>query len=136
MGGKMTPAQQRVILARSRKLTLGSALIELQTRFSTPDSRTEFLAWRSNPITQLMVDALRELSATPPPGYLDTDSIPAQYGVSSGLSLGGNFVDDPTVLYPFLFTGTTPGAELRVPDTDYAPENPSEEPVGGATSKK
>ena len=136
MPKKVTPAQQRLDLSRRRRPCVGSALVELQRRFQTPLSRGVFNEWRNNDNTILMLEALRELSQTPPPGYLDTDSIPVQYGVSSGLSLAANFIDDPSVLFAHLFTGAALGAApIVMPETDYETD-PELVPVAAGQGKK
>jgi hypothetical protein len=56
----------------------------------------------------------------PPPGYLDTEDIGAQYGVSSGISLAASFIGDPTVLFPHLFSGAAPGDAPVIPEADYS----------------
>ena len=120
MAKKTTPARQRIDLSKRVRRCVGSALVELQRRFQTPLSRGNFNEWRNNENTILMLEALRELSQNPPPGFLDTESIPVQYGVSSGMNLAASFIDDPSVIYPFLFTGAAIGAEQgMMPETDY-----------------
>ena len=117
---KTTPAQQRLTLVRARRLGAGNALAQILEELSPEAAHAAYEEWRVHPITMLMIDALRELSASPPPGYLDTESIPAQYGVSSALSLAAAFLADPRVLYPQLFSGAAPGQPR--PDqlpTDY-----------------
>lgn len=116
---KTTPAAQRVALINAKRLSTGSALAQLQYELLLPDAKEAFNAWRMNPMTMLMLESLRELGVTPPAGYLDTDSIPTQYGVSSGLGLAHSFMSDPQVLYPHLFSGSAPGKPLPIPDTDY-----------------
>ena len=66
--------------------------------------------------------ALRALSFNIPPAYLNRESIELQYGVSSGLGIAASLIDDPTSLYPDLFTKTepTPGQDDGVSDTDYS----------------
>jgi hypothetical protein len=118
MAKRKTPAQQRVELSRVRRLGLGSALAEMQEKFRSPESRDGFGIWRRDPMTMLLIDAIRELSATPPPGYIDTADIGPQYGVSSGLSLAAAVLDDPSTLFPHLFTGAAPGSG-ELPPSDY-----------------
>lgn len=120
---KRTPAATRLALTRAKRTALGSAVTELQQRFSTLESRALFNEWRGHPVTVLMVDLLRELCMTPPAAYIETESIPVQYGVSSGLSLAASVVDDPSVLIPELFSGVTSGAGItKMPDADYSAE--------------
>ena len=115
---RTAPARARLQIARAKRLGLGSALAELQSNFQSRESRDLFGEWRRNPITMMLVDVLRELALEPPAAYVDTDSIPVQYGVSSGLGLAASVLDDPSVLYPHLFTGVAPGARA-MPEADY-----------------
>lgn len=115
---RTAPARARLQIARAKRLGLGSALAELQSNFQTKESRDFFGEWRRHPVSMMLVDALRELAMEPPAAYVDTDSIPVQYGVSSGLGLAASILDDPSVLYPHLFTGVAPGAQA-LPEADY-----------------
>lgn len=120
MARKKTPAQVRADLTRNRRQAIGSPLAQLQFEFLNPESMQTFLEWRNNPVTLLMIDALRELSSTPPAAYIDTGDIGAQYGVSSALSFAASFVSDPKTLYPHLFSGVAPDAPQTLPEADYA----------------
>ena len=119
---KKSPAKKRVEIVRARRLGVGSALAEVQQCFSSPESRGAFNEWRNQPLTLMFVDALRELGVNPPAAYLETESIPVQYGVSSGLALAAGVLDDPSVLFPSLFTGVTPGSPATMLEADYATE--------------
>lgn len=119
---KKSPAQTRMSLAARRRTALGSALHQLQFDLASPDSRAAFLEWRNNPLTLLMLDCVRELELTPPAGYLDTDDVGVQYGVSSGLSLAHSFLSDPSTMYPQLFSGVTPDAPRELPEADFKVE--------------
>lgn len=119
MPRKKSPAQVRVAVTQARRLGAASALQQLQFEFTAPEAVEKFNEWRVNPVTLLLLEALREIGVTPPAGYLDTDDIGVQYGVTSGIDLSYAFLSDPRVLYPSLFTGRTPGARVEVPETDY-----------------
>jgi hypothetical protein len=130
---KKSPAQVRVDMIRTRRLGLGSALAELQSRFETPASREVFLEWRRSPLSLLFVDVLRELAISPPPAYMDTEEIATQYGVSAGIGLAASICDDPSSVYPALFTGAalSPG---ELPATDYG-SDPLADLTAGATTR-
>lgn len=125
------PLQSRIRLVKTRPAGLGSALAEVQERFRSEESRNNFLEWRKNPVTLMMLEALNELARVPPVGYIDTEEIGVQYGVSSGLDLASSFLDDPSVLYPHLFTGAAPGPTAHVP-TDYLADPLSTTDVPGS----
>lgn len=79
-------------------------------RFSTSASMNEFIKWRENPVTIAYLSALRTLSVTPPAGYVQSENVKIQFGVQSGVMLALSLAEDPTALYPSLFTGTTSDA--------------------------
>lgn len=120
MARKTSPAKQRMMLAAQRRSAIGSALQQIQLDCATPESKVAFLEWRNHPLTLLMLDCVRELELTPPAGYIDTEDISTQYGVSSGLALAHSFMSDPTVMFPQLFSGATPGAPQDLPPADYS----------------
>lgn len=92
-------------------------------RFSAQASMNEFIKWRENPVTIAYLSALRTLSVTPPAGYVNAESIEIQFGMQSGVMLALSLAEDPTALYPSLFTGATSGADT-IPSgslqTDYS----------------
>lgn len=133
MARKKAPAAERVAATRARRLGAGSALMQLQLDMTPQSAYSAFAEWRVNPITMLMLESLRELGVTPPAAYIDTESIPVQYGVSSGLSLAAAFVSDPRVLYPHLFSGAAPGEPQPVPVADYMTDPMSV--IGGKSGK-
>ena len=93
------------------------------SKFSEQSSMKDFVKWRENPVTIAYLSALRTLSVTPPAGYVNADSIEVQYGVQSGVTLALSLAEDPTALYPALFTGTSSGAPLGSTgslQTDYS----------------
>ena len=130
MARKVSPAKTRAQIVRAKRLGMSSALREMQMNFLSKESRDVFHEWRTHPLTVLMVDALREIALEPPAAYIDTDSIPVQFGVSSGLGLAAAVLDDPSVLYPHLFTGVAPGA-VALPETDYLTDSMSDTSLDG-----
>jgi hypothetical protein len=110
---KPTPAEERVSTAtspRGGRFSPGG-LVEFLSFFSHREALEEFLKWRGHPATVRFLGALRAMAANVPPAYLNRDSVELQYGVTSGLGLAVTLIDDPTSLYPELFTkeGSTPG---------------------------
>lgn len=83
-------------------------------RFSTRESVREFVKWRENPVTIAYLAALRTLSVTPPAAYVQPESVEVQFGVQSGVSLALSLAEDPTALYPGLFTGSTSGTDVAL----------------------
>lgn len=120
-----TPVEERLIAAGA--VTGGrfspNGLRNFQLKFATPASFEEFVKWRESPVTIAYLSALRALACTPPVGYVATDSIPVQFGVQSGVTLAAQLADDPTSLFPSLFSGSTSGAGAGTagyPQTEYS----------------
>lgn len=131
-----SPAAQRLRITQNRRPSMGSALAFLQENFLPKESVEAFIKWRNDPTTMLMIESLRELALNPPAGYVDTEDLGVQYGVSTGLSLAGSFFGDPTVLYPFLFSGAAPGDAPVLPETDYSTGHGEGGFVNGEENKK
>lgn len=108
-----TPIEERVSLA---SVTPGGTFTPngvqaFTARFSTTESLNEFMRWRRHPVTLAYLAALRALAVSLPPGYLDRENLQVQYGVQCGVSLCATMADDPTALFPKMFTGSTSGPD-------------------------
>lgn len=104
------PAKKRAnfVASKTAGIVTGSALANLRMRFRGEGGLDEFYQWRTNPITMLFADVLRELALSPPAACL-TDDVAVDYGVSSAFSLAAALVDDPSSIYPDIFAKATPG---------------------------
>lgn len=113
----------RVTLARSvsRGTFAFNGAEAFASRFGSEKSLNDFVAWRDHPVTRLYLGALRALAFTVPPMYVSKDSVEMQYGVQSGVELAAMLADDPTSVFPDMFTGATSGAGSEThDDPDYA----------------
>jgi len=114
----------RVTLARS--VSRGSFALNgaeaFASRFQSEKSLGDYVAWRDHPVTRLYLGALRSLAFTPPPLYVSRDSVEMQYGMQAGIELAAMLADDPTSVYPDMFTGAASGAGGggTQEDPDYA----------------
>lgn len=111
-----SPVTTRVALSGTR--TPGRFSVGGVTAFCNmmipAESFSAFMRWREDPITSAFLSALRDLAITPPAGYVSPSDVRIQFGVQSGLTLAATLADDPTALYPFLFTGSaTSGGAAR-----------------------
>lgn len=68
-------------------------------------------------MTRLVLSAIRDLSVFGPPG-VEESGIAVQYGMTAGLNLAAQLIDDPSVVYPELFTGVV-SESVRIPDENY-----------------
>ena len=108
---RKTPAKARAEFSEARvkgKLA-GSAVAEILKRFAPVRSAGDFVEWRRNPMTMLFIDALREMAVAPPPGYVSQGDLCVDYGLTSGLTLAASLMDDPSLVFPYLFSEATPG---------------------------
>ncbi len=75
---------------------------------STMESRAAYEAWRNHPTTQLFIRALRALAIHHPALSQQAD-LAAQYGVSQGVTISAQLLDDPeSVLGDKVFSVRTP----------------------------
>lgn len=93
--------------------------------FSPPSMSTAQYEWRTLPITVKVIRALRDLATSHPAmPALSTQDIAVQYGITLGLSLAADLMDDPTLVIPGLFGAKLP-SELPPPvETFEEPQDP------------
>lgn len=113
-----TPAAVRVPGAGHEGLaTPASGVVALRRALSAQGSLDSFRRWANDPMTRLVLSAIRDLSVFGPPG-VDESGIAVQYGMTAGLNLAAQLIDDPSVVYPELFTGVM-SEGVRIPDENY-----------------
>ena len=125
---KMTPAEARVRVtaAKTPGFLVGGALRRLADKFTPVESASEFAAWRANPVSVLFLDALRELSRNPYRASVEHDDVLVEYGLTSGLQLSADILDDPSQVFPSLFGGATLGADDPLVFGEFTGEPPAE----------
>jgi hypothetical protein len=74
--------------------------------FAPRESKAAFLEWKRNPITVRMIAALRAMAFHQPPMSQQVD-MAAQYGMTMGLVLGAQLLEDPASLLP-VFNADSP----------------------------
>ena len=119
-----TPIEERLAYApgSSGGRFTPNGVASFVSRFSSQESLNEFLRWRESPVTMAYLAALRGLMVNLPPSHMNRENVELQYGVQCGLTLATSLMDDPTSLYPRLFTGSTSGPGTVAPDalpTEY-----------------
>lgn len=97
--------------------TPASGVLALRRTLSRADMLDAFRKWSEEPMTRLVLSAVRDL-ATNGPVHLDAKEIAVQYGVTSGLNLAAQLIDDPSVVYPELFTGVQTSS-IGLPTENY-----------------
>lgn len=119
------PAAARVA-ASGRTGAFGCGGVEDLRRFYAPQAMASVhYNWRTLPVTVKMIRALRDLALSHPPVAAPLDS-PVQYGMTVGLSMAADLLDDPSLVLRGLF-GEAPAAdETLPPETFDEPSIPAE----------
>lgn len=99
-----TPVQTRVAAAgRVGAFGLGG-LEDFKRFFSRPELGAAHYEWRTLPITVKVIRALRDLATSHPAmPSLQTQDVAVQYGLTLGLSLAADLMDDPALVLPGMF---------------------------------
>lgn len=96
----INPLHARVGFAEAKSRTSGGdAISELTKEFATRESRARFQEWKNNSVTKQFLAALRAMAIHQPPMAQQTDIV-AQYGVTTGLMLAAQFLEDPASMLP------------------------------------
>lgn len=117
-----SPARERVIAAGVPRGTMSqSGVSRLLQAFAPKESAKSFQEWASHPTTEIIRTALRDLALNGGTGA--SDPLVA-YGVTCGLSLAAQLLEDPSVVYPglFLTDGGATGPKFPEPDFTGDPE--------------
>lgn len=115
----MTPVETRVSAA-GRVGHFGVGGLEDLKRFLTPSQMASVqYDWRTLPITVKVIRALRDLASSHPAmPALSTQDVAVQYGITLGLSLAADLMDDPALVIPGLFGAQIP-SELPPPSETF-----------------
>lgn len=100
----MTPLDVRIASAgRTGKFGVGG-LADFRNYYATEQSAAVYHTWRERPETVKAVRALRDLATSHPSVTgLSTADVAVQYGITLGLSLAANLIDDPALVVRGLF---------------------------------
>ena len=104
-------------------------LAELKSALSSREGAEAFGTWSGQGLTKLYVAALRAIALNPPRPPSD-DQVAVQYGVTLGLSLAAQLIEDPSVVMPgVLGAGMLPVSDA--PDGITPPEETFDTPADG-----
>ena len=113
-----TPGAIRVPMSGHEGLAApASGVLALRRHLSRAEMLDTFRKWADDPMTKLVLSAVRDLAVNGPLS-LDVKEMAAQYGVTSGLNLAAQLMDDPSVVFPELFTGIG-SSPKRLPEENY-----------------
>ena len=104
-------------------------LNELKLALFSREGADAFGTWSGQGLTKLFVSALRDIALSPPRPPAG-DQIAVQYGMTLGLSLAAQLIEDPSVVMPgALGTGTMPLS--AAPEGTRPPEEKFDTPADG-----
>ena len=113
-----TPGAIRVPMSGHEGLAApASGVLALRRHLSRAEMLDTFRKWADDPMTKLVLSAVRDLAVSGPLS-LDVKEVAVQYGVTSGLNLAAQLMDDPSVVFPELFTGIG-SSSGRLPEENY-----------------
>lgn len=113
-----TPGAIRVPMSgREGLATPASGVLALRRTLSQSVMLDAFRKWADDPMTKLVLAAVRDLSVNGPVN-LDVKETAVQYGVTAGLNLAAQLMDDPSVVFPELFTGID-SSSVTLPEENY-----------------
>lgn len=95
-----------VLLEHQRVRTAGG-LERFLKNLSTQAGQESWRAWRADPVTCLVVDALKAMAEVQPRGYdaATPTGLALAHGALCGASLAAKLIDDPTSVFPSIFDG-------------------------------
>ena len=106
-----TPGAIRVPMSGHEGLAApASGVLALRRHLSRAEMLDTFRKWADDP-------AVRDLAVNGPLS-LDVKETAVQYGVTSGLNLAAQLMDDPSVVFPELFTGID-SSSRSLPEENY-----------------
>lgn len=101
-------ARAQIAAARAGGKIVGGRLQALLRKYAAPEAAETFVRYRTDTNTILFIDAFRDLARTP--GTVVAGSEALELGVTLGLQLAADLLDDPSQIFDHLFSGPTPGA--------------------------
>ncbi len=113
-----TPGAIRVPASGHEGLaTPASGVLALRRSLSGTEMLGAFRKWAEDPMTKLILSAVRDLAVNGPLA-LDVKETAVQYGVTAGLNLAAQLMDDPSVVFPELFVGIDSSSQA-LPEENY-----------------
>jgi hypothetical protein len=103
------PAIQNLVtvLLEHQRVRMAGGLERFLKNLSTQVGQESWRAWRADPVTCLVVDALKAMVEVQPRGYDATTptGLALAHGALCGASLAAKLIDDPTSVFPSIFDG-------------------------------
>lgn len=113
-------ARMAGVIATSGARLRPGGLDNLLSFLASENGLNAFVKWRQDPMTARMIDAIRTMAVNPSPAAIESSDIPVQYGMTTGFQTAAQIMDDPTAVFPAVFSqGFEP---LGAPTYDTPPE--------------
>jgi len=116
----VSPSSMRLGAVKPGGYIEPSGLSALAETLGRPGVSASFHTWKTQGMTKLVANAIRDLVMNQPLGISDEDRM-VQYGITQGLEMAYQLMSDPSVLLPGVFgQGTGPGVPAAsVPDENF-----------------
>lgn len=75
----------------------------LREQFPNPESAKAYKEWADHPVTKLVRKALVDMALNGVPGKADNDSLAVQYGISLGLGVAAQMLEDAALVVPGMY---------------------------------
>ena len=111
----MTPATLRALAAGPGGRLLQSGTAAFLEALAKEGGPSEFDEWRRLPFTRRLDAALLDLALNQNLAGLESRELLVQYGVSQGLALARQLMQDPSSVFRGVFDGNVPGGSVPGP---------------------
>lgn len=110
----MNPTDQRLAAQAPDGVIAQSGVSAFRRRYLDPSTAEKFFGWTNLAETKLAKDVLRDLALHGPVGMANPpqDTL-VQYGMTLGLQLALQILDDPSLVFPEVFRGQTKAAQTE-----------------------
>lgn len=117
-----SPVQARIASVSGEGVLAPSGLPAFVRMFSSDESRNAFAEFSRSPVATILVSALRDMALNHHPPVPTAESCAVQYGLTQGLGLAAQLIEDPSVVFPGLFAVKSAPAPVR-PDFGSSPDS-------------
>lgn len=116
-----TPAKERLNAVGPGGYIVPSGLAALRDVLARPGVIATFDTWKGQQLTRLVAGAIRDLIMNQPTAKSSSENIAVQFGITQGLELAYQLLQDPSIILPGVFgSGTQPGAPgVRLPQENF-----------------
>lgn len=114
-----TPVLDRLSGARAGGRR-ASGLAALRAQFNAAESEKAFAEWAKHPVTALVRRALNDMALNGPVALATPESYAVQHGMTVGLGLAAQMLEDPSTVFPDMFSGAPQSGAVSVSEVPEA----------------